>query len=93
MLGTEVRLERNTGSGEVLLIDPGLRGIIFLRVLTSKLSLEAPNTTFFDRLDIFSDAINPTIILVVFISAQPDPQATARPLKKVRFFPQSSLFP
>ena len=51
---------------KVLLIDPGLRGITFLRVLTSKLSLEAPNTTFFDGLDIFSDAtdLKSTLVLL-----------------------------
>ena len=43
-------------------------GPLFLSAPTSKLSFEAPNTTFFDRLDIFSDAINVKITPVPFVS-------------------------
>ena len=49
------------------------------RVPTSKLSFEAPGTNFFDRLDIFSDGTNLKIILTVFVSALPAPQAAREP--------------
>ena len=46
-----------------------------MRAPTSKLLFEALSTTFFDWLDIFSDATNLTITLVVFVSALPAPEA------------------
>ena len=64
-----------------LLGAPGLGGTpvwarpLFWSAPTSKLSFEAPNTTFFDRLDIFSDATNLKITLVAFVSALPAPRA------------------
>ena len=59
---------------------------LFGDALTSKLSFGALSTTFFDRLDIFSDATNLKITLVAFVSALPAPGGSPqRSIKNVFF--------